>query len=585
MSNITVEKPTNVFDVLAGSIKLLPLTPENTESLKLLGKYMDLLTASQHVGKDLIIKKYGLVGRMAENIPVHLFDNEALNEIFKTAVTDGSTILINAHFFRKCVEKERESIKNKKGSKALEVPPVIIHEILHCIFEHTKRNIVNSPVMVDENGNSISAYVLAMEYSVNAMVRGVLKDFSYELGPFFEGFAVGAKKEDYDRFFGKSEYEIMMEILKDIKKNNPNSGKNGKPSRKGQGQGQGQNQGQGQGQVQGQGQGQVQGGGQGGGQGQGQVRGPHDSIVDPTEIRDELEKAGLGHIADAMRLPRTKEEEEKYKREALDRVINETARQAVDDEKYDSQRACSKALTSQVSERIKSVGQPSLSWGEEWIKSLIEEIQMMVSSVGHLNPIPDMQEDWNAVQDDSMFMESVGLKSGSDILFTNPHINFNPDTMSMVIVDTSGSVSSAMLSRFLTEIKGFAEECDQYNHPVYVMSADTVLRGDMDPVDPYDLDSYTFLGRGGTEIYGCLRDAYKLAKEDGKRLVNILYLTDGEDACNFDVHDTCPGVRVAFVLPPEGNPGFRVKNATTIQIDPKVTQEVEAPEVSGSLTM
>lgn len=568
MSGITVERPTNMFDALASTIRLLPLTQENMESVKLLGKYVDLLTASQHVSKDLIIKKYGLIGRMAENIPIHLFDNEVLNKMFETAVTDGSTILINVNFFRKCVEEEKAALKSKKDSKGLEVPPVIIHEILHCIFEHTKRTIVNAPMLVDDNGNSISAYTLAMEYAVNAMVRGVLKDFSYDIGQFFEKLAVGGKQEHYDKYFGKTEYEIMLDIVKDVKQSNPNSGKNGKPSRDKNGQGQ-QGQGQGQGQ----------------GTGQGQVKAPHDSVIDPTEMREELEKSGLGHIADALKLPRTREEEDRYKREALDRVINETARQTVDDEKYDAQRACSKALTSQVSERIKSVGQPTLSWGEEWIKSLIEEIQMMVSSVGHLNNIPDMQEDWNAVQDDVSFMDSIGLKSGCDILFTNPHINFNPDTISMVIVDTSGSVSSSMLSRFLTEIKSFAEECAQYNHPVYVMSADTVLRGDMDPVDPYELDSYTFLGRGGTEIYGCLKDAYKMAKEDGKRLVNILYLTDGEDACNFDVHDTCPDVRVAFILPPEGNAEFKVKNATTIQIDPSVTQEVEAPEIDGSFTM
>ncbi len=612
----------SAFQQMKSEVRLLSLTDENKELLKKFHAYLEILTASYTTSDGMITKRFGLLGRMAELIPVHLFDNEALKKVFPTAVTDGSVILFNVDLFKKMLETEKEYVANK-NQKHLEVMPVLMHEVLHCMFEHTKRSILNAPMVNDR----MSYYTLAMEYSVNVNVQNLLKDFNYEPGPELkkltagelsleekqmgiEQFTMGLSEQDLEKYLGKSEYEIMNDLYAQAQRNqermnkNPNKKKNpqGQPGSGGQGSSAGgsgsgsqpqnsqgssgstpQN-GNGQGSQQ-QGSGTQNSNNQNGGnpmKGPPGMNGmPDDAVLSPTEMRDTLEKAGLGEIADKLKLPKDAEEEAKYNRESMNRVINEVARQAAEDARNSDCRAAGKFLTEAMSQRIKALGNPSIRWGEEWLEALDEEIHMMVSRVGKLSPLPDIQEDWNAVQDDAHFMESIGLQAGRDIIFTNPFVNFQHDTASLVLVDTSGSVSNHMLARFLTEIKGFAEECASYNHPVYIMSADTVLRGEMEPIDPYDLDAYNFLGRGGTMIKECIEDATKMMREEQKKIINIIYFTDGEDSCNFSAESVCPDARLAFVIPPDGNHRFKVKGASTICIDPSngAMVEAEAPDM------
>ena len=230
----------STFQKMQSEVRLLSITDENKELLKKFYAYMEILTSSYTTSDGMITKRFGLLGRMAELIPVHLFDNEELKKVFPTAVTDGSVVLFNVDLFKKQLEVEKEYAAHK-DQKHLEVMPVIMHEILHCMFEHTKRNLLNAP-MVNE---SMSYYTLADEYAVNVNVVNILKDFNYEPGPELkkltagelsleekqmgiEQFTMGLSEEDVKKFLGKSEYEIMNALLEQAKRNQEKMQQNGK---------------------------------------------------------------------------------------------------------------------------------------------------------------------------------------------------------------------------------------------------------------------------------------------------------------------------------------------------------------------
>ena len=93
-----------------------------------------------------------------------------------------------------------------------------------------------------------------------------------------------------------------------------------------------------------------------------------------------------------------------------------------------------------------------------------------------------------------------------------------------VSIDTSGSISETMLSDFLSEINGIAEEFDQYKINIWCFDTDVHANEQFESWDGKDITTYTPQGYGGTDI----SVNWKWMQENDVKPQLLVCFTDGE---------------------------------------------------------
>ena len=131
-------------------------------------------------------------------------------------------------------------------------------------------------------------------------------------------------------------------------------------------------------------------------------------------------------------------------------------------------------------------------------------------------------EIWSVDPDD------IGI---SDPIYEGIHLPLNEnERVTMVLVDTSGSVNNDMLRRFASEIKEIAKTSE--GREIVLLSADTVLRGEPEIYTAQNVEQMiesagiVLNGRGGTSITNCLCEALDLSKKRDWKVDTVVYFTD-----------------------------------------------------------
>ena len=205
------------------------------------------------------VPRYGVLSLILQSTPCFVYGHPALKRISKTAFTDGIHVFICDEFLEK-IEKDAEDSKYAK----LGLEPLLLHELMHKTFNHTRRLREFPPDVRNE----------ATDKSINA--RLVLGYPDVQWVPTLSETGLAFRAGETERYAKLSEDTIAREIMaerlrKDMKKQEERN-KQGQQGQQGQQPQQGQDQG-GQQPGQQQGQGQKPGPGRRGQQPQGKMSG------------------------------------------------------------------------------------------------------------------------------------------------------------------------------------------------------------------------------------------------------------------------------------------------------------------------
>lgn len=493
-----------------------------------LNKYKEIICASD----SNRIPRFGPYSIHAKATPMFVFESEALAERCDTAFTDGTNIYFYADFFEEMLRQQKEHNSN-------DVEWVIMHELAHMLYQHNKR--------MREFPHEIRN--IAADLSINTRLQ---RDFEQlKVSPFLKNTVLGFKPGDVDHYVNMFEEDIARELLtkdaEELKKmmeelegmdgdgddddNDQGSGggqegKSGKGGKRKPGKGkdgQGDNQDNDQGDDQGQGGGQGDEKDQEGDGGEGDKKGKkgkkkkrgmgHDHIVDPQSIRETLEKAGLGHIADTMNLPRNKGESDKFNKKQQQRVID-----TVNQSKQANMRAGGRLPGAHslqyASEIVDDLSAPKMKW-----KGAISDVIYGAGmNYKYTDDVPG-----------SIYYYEPSLMGFSEPVFVGETIPAKSDTCTLVFVDTSGSVNDEELREFYSETIGILDN-DEMTGEVIIMSADSAMRGEPLVINTDNYETFRkgvpFHGRGGTDFVNSINGGMKWADDNDKKINAIIYFTD-----------------------------------------------------------
>jgi predicted metal-dependent peptidase len=495
-----------------------------------------------------LLPRFGVLSLLLRTTPVYVYNIPEFRKFARTAFTDGHHVFICAEF----MEKLEKDVENSRGN-VYGVEVLILHELMHKLFNHTKRLKQFPPELAN----------IGTDLSINTKLQLGFPEMEWcktlkEVG-------LGFKPGDVEKYATLAEETICRELLKTYKPKS-NDGKGQGKNKQGQGQqankdkstrtgsttgstgqgqpgqgqpGQGQpGQGQpGQGQP-GQGQpGQGQPGqgqpGQGGEQdGNQQDKGgneePPDSfgaegdnhLVSLEDVIETLEKAGLDSVREKLNLPKSSDLEEIGKLEEENEMRQVEAVQKAEAQMHGTGGKYPGAhIAEYASNLVKSGSKGKLSW----------RLAMREAILGD-----GMKYKYNLEEpNDIYYVDEVKEATGVELYFGSD-LPIKPDEHVLCLFDTSGSVSNADIKAFLDEtfeLKLASNGAGDAASEVVVLSADTVLRGE--PIEITENNVHQLLnegvkifGRGGTNLAHSLKETMKLPMLKEKKIKTIIYFTD-----------------------------------------------------------
>ena len=193
-------------------------------------------------------------------------------------------------------------------------------------------------------------------------------------------------------------------------------------------------------------------------------------------------------------------------------------------------------------------------------KSAAEAMGKMPGALQRLvGELLDPQVDW-----EDQLREKITAKSGCDSetwkrpnrrrLCLNPRM-FMPSREGFqiggiaIVIDTSGSISNDMVTRFLSEVAGILEQCKP--EWTKVLWTDTRVAHVDEVEDTEDLKELTAHGGGGTDMEA----AFKYIDDKGYEPSNVVVLTDGYTCFTDDGEPEFPVIWAitSDVVPPYGD--------------------------------
>ena len=472
----------------------------------------------------MLMPRFGVLSLILRTTPTYVYGHPAFKKMCKTAFTDGTHVFICDEFYEKLLQDCREAKGAEYG-----IEPLILHELMHKMFNHVQR-LHQFPKQLANK---------AADLSINTKLRSGFPEIEWCKSLRETG--LGFKPGDIEKYLPLAEEsiarELMAEELKEQKKKEQKEGQEKSQGQKGQGQpGKGQ---PGQGQP---GQGQPGEGDSGDDQDQDQEAGSDfngdddDHLHSLKDVIEALEDAGLDEVKEILNLPdsdeveeiaRVQSENEQRQHEAMQQAIAQSQQCGG---KYPGQH-----IVDAAAEYMKGFSKGKLSW-----KMALRE--MVLGDGMKFRPSFENVAD-------IAFVDEVSDDLGTP-LYLPTELTHKAEETVLVLIDTSGSVSSEDIRAFLTEIfelKTASENNGDSASEVLVISADTVMRGEVveindDNVDEMMSQGMKIFGRGGTDLGHSLKTALQLPLMKEKKIRAVIYCTD--------LYDTPP--RYADLGVPDG---------------------------------
>lgn len=479
----------------------------------------------------LLHPRYGVVSLILRDTPVFLYNHPALKKLCRTAFTDGVHCFIDEEFYEKLMDEEFDSKGTKQG-----VIPLILHELMHKMFDHTNRLRAFGPEIAN----------IATDISINTNLQQGFPDIKWcklltETG---WGFNPG----DIDKYAKLSEETIAQLIYQDRKKNTAKNqqgaegkqdGESNRGSRLNQ-RGSSGNSGDGF-----EGEDESDNGksrknendpeGNDGGNEQdntpGDTFGGEDDnhLITLKDLAEALEEAGLEEVMDLLNLPSSSNQE------GLDEMLNENKNR----QKQSMQRAAIDAANAQrnggtypgahiaecAGEYIKAFGKGKLSW----------KLGLRDAILGHGKRTKNSYDELASI----CYVSSVTKMLGNRLFLPSKLRVKNNETV-VVILDTSGSVSSEDINMFLNEcfeLKTASENMGDAASKILIYSADTIVRGDPIEITDQNVDEFmhkgiNVYGRGGTDLGESIKTVLNSERFKEHKISSIVFFTD--------LYDTAP---------------------------------------------
>ncbi len=477
------------------------------------------------------VARFGVLSQLARRTPIYLYDHPRLGEICQTAFTDGVGIFIYADFFAKCVEQEQAS---KVNDTKFGVLPVLVHEMMHKIKYHNKR--------MKDIPHGIANR--AQDRNINASYR---KAFGKEL-PFIPMLttmleagteAAAAKYEDMaEEIIGRQmvqEYEQRRKEI--IKEHNKKKNKQGGSSSGGGGGSSGSGQSD---EFNPDDENQNNGGSQGGSDSSEMDKELQDKLdkldeefmgdthhITAEEMIELLEEEGLDNVARVLQYPTSKDDKEGLEKmlkdsdRSLDRALQQTL---IEMNRLPSNVAYPGAhIAEEVASTVKQLRKNKIRWKMDFTNSIIGDSSKLKEEEDHTTPV---------------FFLKFG--DGMEEIYDPALISQQNEDAVVVIFDTSASTQQGDLREQLaSEMLGIVDSCQNTENAkeVFLLSGDTVLRGDVVPIHRGNIDlirkeGIPLFGNGGTNIGNCINELMQsdLVKVQGKKIKHIIYVTDCEDS-------------------------------------------------------
>ena len=130
----------------------------------------------------------------------------------------------------------------------------------------------------------------------------------------------------------------------------------------------------------------------------------------------------------------------------------------------------------------------------------------------------------------SVFYVDPGMMGLGGALYQGSEVQKRQESVVLVLIDSSGSVSMEMLRSFFSETRGICEGADGGARRLFVYSGDTALRGE--PIEVTEdnvsdmLDRIIVPGRGGTDLAGVIDQGVSYLREQEIKVDAIVYFTD-----------------------------------------------------------
>lgn len=338
-----------------------------------------------------------------------------------------------------------ELLIRQKSHGSNDVEFVIMHELAHILYQHNRRMKEFHPKVRN----------IAADISINSRLD---KDFpSLKLGPEMRNSFWGLKEGD-ERYTTMFEEDIAREIDKKVK----------------------------------------------------WVEIDDDNhLIDPFDLRDALERDGLGDFANTMGLPRKKADADKFKERQLKKIYDVIQKS-----------------------KLFGVGRHSLEYAEEVVGDLAKPRLRWKSAVGDVVYGSGMSYKYTDSVPGQIYFYDHNMMGFNHPVFVGETIPAKNEQATLVFVDTSGSVSEEELKAFYSEVVG-AFDSGEMGGELIVMAADSDICAEPLIIDESNYHEYResipAFGRGGTNLRRSINSGMKWCDDNDRRVHGIIYLTDLED--------------------------------------------------------
>ena len=504
MSNIT-----DVKQKKEAALKKYGQQPENTtllwakhENADDLAEIVEFLNSERMIDNGMQVPRFGVLSLICRQTPMYVYNHPALLNICQTAFTDGVHVYIAEGFYEKLLKDVRESKGADYG-----IEPLILHELMHKMFDHVGR--------LRQFTNEIANR--AADLSINSKLRAAFPEMEWCASLRETG--LGFKQGDIEKYATMAEESIARELLAtEIKQRQQGGG--GGDGKKGPGQPSKGPPGKG---SPGKGKGDPGEGGEGGeGEGDDQEFGGEgdNHLVSMKDLIEALEDAGLEEVKELMNMPDSDEVEEigRVQQDAEDRK-QEAMQQAIAQANQCGGKYPGQHIVDAAAEYMKGFGKGKLHWKLALRELILGDGMKFRGSF--------------ETPSDIAFVDEVTDTLGTP-LYLPVELAHKAEEAVLVLIDTSGSVSSQDIRAFLTEIfelKTASENMGDSASEVFVISADTVMRGEAIEINDENVDELMdqgmkIFGRGGTDLGHSLKTAMSLPLLKERNIRSVIYCTD-----------------------------------------------------------
>lgn len=414
-----------------------------------------------------LLPRYGVLSLLARDTPAYVYTHPALAAVCDTAFTEGFHIFFYGPFLDALLQSERDN------PHKLECVPIYLHELSHVLYAHHER-LLSLPREVR---------LVALDTSINPRIAVMLREQRQSYGPMF-GAGCGVHSEaEIQRYRKLSEEQIARELMQQ-----PTQPPAKSP-------------------------------GPTGGDILHTFGAPGDChTMSLAQLLGILERhPDLRYVKELLELPSSTDDasQQEIARERLTR-ISQKVNYAKSIMEQHGKRYPGRHVDEYAVEVLEGFSAPKIAWRAS-VRDLV------VGGGSHVGYTEDHPGGLFYVDPNDMNLASE--------VYVGSHIPARPDTTVLMLVDSSGSVYSAMLRDLFSEVLGALRQPNGIAE-VLAFTADTAIRGDPYRLTPQNVETFlqrlSVAGRGGTDFIKPIQQAraHPSLQRQWRKLRALLYFTD-----------------------------------------------------------